>query len=131
MNIPAIHLVKANDVKSLPSPTLSEAMHLYLQLKGVGKVKTFHQAAIRNVGVVLDVVGDKPIADYSTIDAGKVRDTMIAKGLAVLSVKRTFITIKAIINLAIAEHGLDSRNPFSAIFMPKRVSNQTRLGIYP
>ena len=119
--------VMANDVKSLPSPTLSEAMHLYLQLKGVGKAKTFHQAAMRNVGVVVDVVGDKPIAEYSTIDAGKVRDAMIAKGLAVLSVKRTFITIKAIINLAIAEHGLDMRNPFSAIFMPdadtkKRVS---------
>ena len=119
--------VMANDVKSLPSPTLSEAMHLYLQLKGVGKAKTFHQAAMRNVGVVIGVVGDKSIADYSTIDAGKVRDAMIAKGLAVLSVKRTFITIKAIMNLAIAEHGLDIRNPFSAIFMPeadakKRVS---------
>ena len=119
--------VMANDVKSLPSPTLSEAMHLYIQLKGVGKAKTFHQAAMRNMGVVVQVVGDKPIAEYSTIDAGKVRDAMIAKGLAVLSVKRTFITIKAIINLAIAEHGLDMRNPFSAIYMPdanskKRVS---------
>ena len=110
--------VMANDVKSLPSPKLSEAMHLYLQLKGVGKAKTFHQAAMRNVGVVVDVVGDKAIADYSTIDAGKVRDAMIARGLAILSIKRTFITIKAIINLAIAEHGLDIRNPFSAIFMP-------------
>ena len=119
--------VMANDVKSRPSPKLSEAMHLYLQLKGVGKAKTFHQAAMRNVGVVVDVVGDKPIADYSTIDAGKLRDALIAKGLAVLSVKRTFITIKAIINLVIAEHGLDMRNPFSSIFMPdtdikKRVS---------
>ena len=119
--------VMANDVKSLPSPTLSEAMHLYLQLKDVGKAKTFRQAAMRNVSVVVRVVGDKPIADYSTIDAGKVRDAMIAKGLAVLSVKRTFITIRAIINLAIAEHGLNIRNPFSAIFMPdadskKRVS---------
>ena len=52
---------------------------------------------------------------------------MIAKDLSVLSVKRTFITIKAIINLAIAEHGLDIPNPFSSIFMPeeqprKRVS---------
>ena len=43
--------VMASDVKSLPSPTLSEAMHLYLQLKGVGKAKTFHQAAIRNAFV--------------------------------------------------------------------------------
>ena len=116
--------VMANDVKSLPSPTLSEAMHLYLQLRGVGKAKTFYQAAMRNVGVVVDVVSDKPIAEYSTIDAGKVRDAMIAKGLAVLSVKRTFITIKAIINLAIAEHGLDIRNPFSSIFMPEAISKK-------
>ena len=70
--------VMANGVKSLPSPTLSEAMHLYLQLKGVGKAKTFHQAAMRNVGVVVKVVGDKPIAEYSTIDAGKVRDASLA-----------------------------------------------------
>ena len=94
---------------------------------GLGKVKTFHQAATRNEGVVIDVVSDKPIADFSTIDTGKVRDAMIAKGLAVLSVNRTFITIKAIINLAIAEHGIDMCNPFSAIFIPdadskKRVS---------
>ena len=119
--------VMANDVKSLPSPKLYEAMHLYLQLKGVGKAKTFHPAAMRNLGFVVNVVGDKAIADYSTIDAGKVRDAMIAIGLAILSIKRTFITIKAIINLAIAEYGLDIRNPFSAIFMPdadvkKRVS---------
>ena len=44
--------VMANDVKSLPSPTLSEAMHLYLQLKGVSKAKTFYQAAMRNVAVL-------------------------------------------------------------------------------
>ena len=42
-----------NDVRTLSSPKLSEAMHLYLQLKGVGKAKTFHQAAMRNVGVLV------------------------------------------------------------------------------
>ena len=56
---------------------------------------------MRNVGVVVGVLGDKPIAEYSSVDAGKVRDAMIAKGLAVLSVKRTFITIKVIINVPI------------------------------
>ena len=64
------------------------------------------ESCIRNVGVVVEVIGDKPISDYTTIDAGKLRDAMMAKGLSVLSVKRTFITIKAIINLAIAEHAL-------------------------
>jgi integrase len=53
---------------------------------------------------------------------------MIAEGLAVLSVRRTFITIKAIFNLAIAEHGLDIRNPFSSIFMPE-VDSKKRVSI--
>ena len=119
--------VLTNDVKTVIAPTLSEAMQTYLQLKGVGKPKTFHRAAMRNAGVVTDQLGNRPISEYSTVDAGKVRDALIDKGLAVLSVRRKFTTIKAIINLAIAEHGLDIRNPFSSIYMPeadikKRVS---------
>ncbi len=42
-----LHNVFANDVRTLPSPKLSEATQLYLQLKGKGKAKTFQQAAIR------------------------------------------------------------------------------------
>ncbi len=75
--------VMANDVKSLPSPMLSEAMHLYLQLKGIGKPKTFHQAAVRSAGVVIEMCGDKACVDYRTTDAGLVRDTLIDRGLNV------------------------------------------------
>jgi integrase len=119
--------VLTNDVSQLAAPTLSEAVQTYLQLKGAGKPKTFHGAAMRNAQVVIDILGDRPISEYSTVDAGKVRDALIDGGLAILSVRRSFTTIKAIINLAIAEHGLDIRNPFSAIYMPdagskKRVS---------
>ena len=52
------------------------------------------------------------------------RDVLIDRGLNVLSVRRSFTTIKAIINLAIAEHGLDMRNPFSSIFMPEAYSKK-------
>ena len=119
--------VLANDLKSLPSPLLSEATHQYLQLRGMGKAKTFHQAAIRNSNVVIELLGDRPLGEYSTVDAGSVRDTLIKRGLSILSVKRTFITVRAIFNLAIAEHGLEMSNPFASIFMPegdskKRVS---------
>jgi integrase len=119
--------VLANDVKPLPSPLLSEATHQYLQLRGMGKAKTFHQAAARNSNVVIELLGDRPLGDYSTVDAGGVRDALIKRGLSILSVKRTFITVRAIFNLAIAEHGLEMRNPFASIFMPegdskKRVS---------
>jgi len=59
--------VLVNDVCALPSLRLSEAMQLYLRLKGRSKAKTFQQAAIRNVSVVIDVIGDKPISEYTTI----------------------------------------------------------------
>jgi integrase len=119
--------VMANDVKSLPSPTLSEATQRYIKLRGMGKAKTFHQTAIRNSNVIIEILGDRNLREYSSVDAGRVRDKLIEQRLNILSVKRTFITIRAIFNLAIAENGLDMRNPFASIYMPdghikKRVS---------
>ena len=119
--------VLENDVTSSDAPKLSEALQGYLQLKGEGKPKTFHQAAVRSAGVVIEVCGDKACPDYRTTDAGLVRDTLINRGLSVTSVRRSFNTIKAIFNLAIAEQGIEMRNPFASIFMPdgdskKRVS---------
>ena len=119
--------VLTNDVMASDAPKLSEALQDYLQLKGIGKPKTFHQAAVRSAGVVIEICGDKACPDYRTTDAGLVRDTLIDRGLSVASVRRSFNTIKAIFNLAIAEHGLDMRNPFASIFLPegdskKRVS---------
>jgi integrase len=46
------------------------------------------------------------------------------KGLAVTSIKRMFGSIKAIINLAMAEHGIEGRNPFSSIYMPDEVQEE-------
>ena len=111
--------VMANDVKSPPSPKLSEATQQYIKLKGMGKAKTFHQTAIRNSNVVIEILGDRNLREYSTVDAGKVRDALIKQGLNILSVKRTFITIRAIFNLAIAENGLNMRNSFASVYMPK------------
>ena len=119
--------VLANDVSKPPSPLLSEAMQHYLQLKGIGKAKTFHQTAIRNTKVVTDILGDRVLTEYRSVDAGRVRDELLARNLSVLSIRRIFTTVKAIINLSITEHGLDIRNPFSKIYLPdgeskKRVS---------
>ena len=116
--------VIANDVRGVAAPTLSEATQQYLQLKGTGKAKTFHQAALRNAGTVIELCGDRVVTEYRTTDAGQVRDVLIDRGLNVLSVRRSFTTIKAIINLAIAEHGLEMRNPFSSIFMPEADSKK-------
>ena len=74
--------------------------------------------------MVIDRLGDRALFDYSTVDAGKVRDALIDKGLSVLSVRRIFTTVKAVIKLAIAEHGLDIRNAFAAIYMPEAKSKK-------
>ncbi len=42
----------------------------------------------------------------------------------VASLRRSFNTIKAIFNLAIAEHGIEMRNPFASIYMPEGDSNK-------
>jgi len=109
--------VLVDDVRQQTAPLFSEAVAHCLQLKGVGKAKTFHQAAQRNARLLIDQLGDKPLCDYSTVDAGKVRDALIDRGLSVLSVRRIFATVKAVINLAIAERGLEIRNAFAAIYM--------------
>jgi integrase len=111
-------------VVAMNAPKLSEATQQYLQLRGVGKAKTFHRAASRSVSAVIDVCGDKACSDYRTTDAGKVRDALLDGGLNASSVRRMFNTIKAIFNLAIAEHGLDMRNPFSSIYLPENESKK-------
>ena len=53
--------VLVDDVKQQTAPLLSEAVGQYLQLKGIGKAKTFHQAALRNAGLMIDQLGDRQI----------------------------------------------------------------------
>ena len=106
------------------APLMSEAIAFYLRLKGDGKDIVFVRAAQRNANVVIEALGDKPINEYASSEAGKLRDTLLTKGLAVTSIKRMFGSIKAIINLAMAEHGIEGRNPFSSIYMPDEVQEE-------
>jgi len=106
------------------APLMSEATVFYLRLKGDGKDLVFARAAQRNANVVIEALGDRPINEYASSEAGKLRDTLLAKGLAVTSIKRMFGSIKAIINLAMAEHGIEGRNPFSSIYMPDEAQEE-------
>ena len=106
------------------APLMSEATAFYLRLKGDGKDIVFTRAAQRNANVVIEALGNKPINEYASSEAGKLRDTLLAKGLAVTSIQRMFGSIKAIINLAMAEHGIEGRNPFSSIYMPDEVQEE-------
>ena len=100
-------------------PTLSQARDAYLKIKGVGKPKTFERTANRNIKAAIDIVGDNHLTQFTTIEAGKFRDALLARGLTVLSVRRMFATINAIFNFAIGEYGLDMKNPFALVHMPQ------------
>ena len=98
--------------------TLSEALDLYLRLKGVNKDKVFRRGAERNIQSVVDVLDNRPLDEYSSSDAAAYRDYLLNRGLTTNSVKRNFATIRSVINLAIQEHGLECKNAFSKVFLP-------------
>ena len=120
LDIPAFHLLRSEPQKLSQSScmTLSEALELYLRLKGVNKGKVFRRGAERNIQSVVDVLSDRPLDKYSSSDAAAYRDYLLKRGLTTNSVKRNFATIRSVINLAIQEHGLECRNAFSKVYLP-------------
>ena len=72
------------------------------------------------MGYVLEHLGDRPIDTYSSADAASFRDWLIARDLNISSIYRIFGTVRAVINLTIQEHGLECRNAFANIYLPKK-----------
>ena len=110
MDIPAIQVVKSSHSVADDTLLMSEACALYLRLKGVGKDRVFIRTAKRNTQYVIGLLGDRPIASYSSSDAATFRDWLISRDMSIKTVKRVFSSIRAIVNLAIAEEGLDCSN---------------------
>jgi integrase len=127
MEVPALHLVisDAADVQN-NSPTMMDAVDVYLRLKSNKQSLTFIRAARRNGKYVVDALGNRPITSYSSSDAAAFRDYLFDKGLALGSVKRIFGSIRSIINLVMIENGIEGSNAFSKTFMPERDDTQDR-----
>ena len=126
MDIPAIQVVKPSNSVIDDGLILSEACELYLRLKGVGKDKVFIRTANRNTQYVTNLLGDRPISSYSSNEAAQFRDWCIEQGMGIKTVKRVFSSIRAIINLAIAEEGLDCSNAFAKTYFPDDDNAQSR-----
>jgi len=83
MDVPALHLVIGdNDDVGDDSPTMMEAVDIYLRLKPDKKTPTFIRAAKRNGKYVAEALGNRPITSYSSSDASAFRDYLFDKGLA-------------------------------------------------
>ena len=77
MDVPASHLLvrsKPKDVFTSYASSLSDALATYCSLKGADRTALFFTAAKRNVGYVLEHLGDRPIDTYSSADAASFRD---------------------------------------------------------
>ena len=105
---------------------LTDALELYLNLKGIDKDKTFIRTANRNTEYVIQVLGNKSVTAYSSSEAAQFRDWLINKGMGKSTVKRVFSSIRSIINLAIKEHGLEGNNGFLGTFIPDGLRETTR-----
>jgi integrase len=121
-NLPGSHLLKSSSEPTPHSnaPTLTESLDVYIKLKGVGRSEYFITTAKRNIDYVIKCLGCRPIDQYTSADAAKYRDWLVEKGLASSSVKRVFSSVKAIVNLAINELGVDSKNPFAGVYLASR-----------
>lgn len=136
---PGLHLLVSNrnSTKAPSNPkgvstdsvTLSEAANIYLRLKGAGKPKTFHRAAERVCGYVVEVCGNKPITDYTKADANAFRDHLLTKGLAGSSMTRIFGTLRSMTNFAASEEGITFTNPFSGVYFDRSAGTSVRLPI--
>ena len=58
---------------------MSEATAFCLRLKGANKDKVFVRAARRNAASVIEVLGDRPINDYVSSEADKLRDALLSE----------------------------------------------------
>jgi len=119
MNVPAGDKIKLDSaINDDKTPKISDALDLYLRLKGVGKDKVFFRTAKRNIRYVIKVLGNKSLKSYSSSDGGKFRDWLLEEGMSVNTVKRVFSSIRSIINIAISEYGLDCSNGFARTYFP-------------
>ncbi len=106
--------------------TLFEAVVTYLRLKGRGRGMTFHPAAERSCGYVIDTCGDKPLTGYTKADANAFRDALIARGMAGSSITRIFGTVRSVITFAASEEGVDLTNPFGKVHYDRQAGVSDR-----
>jgi len=126
VDVPAVKSPFVNSEETLQSPTLLDALGVYLEQKGDGKAKSFRQSAERACGYVIDNCGNKPLAAYTRQDALIFRNWLVARGLTGSSVTRNFSYVKAVINFALSEFALDIRNPFVGVYHDRSKGVVTR-----
>ncbi|MDB2502260.1 tyrosine-type recombinase/integrase [Paracoccaceae bacterium] len=111
------------------SSILSDAEKLYLRLKDGTRSATFKSATKRNLGYLIECIGDIDVTQIQPQHGTAFRDFLMNKGLSSSSIRRVFSTVKAVINLTISEKGLQARNIFTSVYIPDDTKTKTRIPI--
>ena len=124
-DVPAAHLLVVPKAQ-LDSvfPTLTDAMELYLAVKGQSKGKLFFSHARRNISYVIACLGSRPLDCYSSADAATFRQWLTDKKLSNTSLARIFGVVKAVVNFSIKEQGLECKNAFSGVYIPAEANKK-------
>ncbi len=131
-DLPGKHMLdEAGSSSEVGGYKLSDAVAVYLRLKGQNKPPAFEATVKRGCGYLIDCCGNKDLAEYTRSDATKFRDYLFNKGLNGASVARIFGTVRAVINLAFSEFGLSIINPFSNVYFDRSAGVKKRLPVKP
>ena len=95
--------------------SLTDALALYHRLKGTGKTSLFFESSERRIRYLIECLGHDSLTLLEVSDAGRFRDYLFERGMSSSSVKRVFSSVRAVINLAIREHGLSVDPRFALI----------------
>jgi integrase len=107
-------------------PVLTHAADQYVKLKGNDRPKTFASSVRRVVGRMVEVAGDKPIADYVRTDVNRLRDVLISEGKTGSTVTRMMGTLKAIVGFISSELGLEMNSAFSRTYVDGKIGVKDR-----
>ena len=129
--VPGLHLLVsyANSLQNNDLPSIQCAKEFYLDKKGGGRGNTFESHTERAIKYLIECLGDRPLDQYTTRDACKLRDWLSSRGLKTASIRRNFNSIKALVSFCANESGLQISNPFSGVYLPSDEQTEKRLPI--
>jgi hypothetical protein len=93
MDVPAAHLLTANQSNKTKVISFSDAKNLYVKTKGTRPSKTFFTSADRNASYLINCLGNRSLDMYLSSGAGTLGDWLLKRSLSISSVKRVFTTI--------------------------------------
>lgn len=122
----ALSVERMRIIDTVCGPLVSEVLETYVRLKRAGRSDTFEAGARRSVVYLLEVTSDKPIDTLVRQDANALREYLKSRGLAQDSNARNSTYIRAIVNLALREHGLPTSTAFSGVCLGETIAPKKR-----